>query len=76
MYHRDEKYAAKEREDREETRFARDRFSLPTGDEDDDDDDEAAVATVRADGGRKSGKESGGGTRKGQQGREGGWDAS
>lgn len=61
MYHRDERYAAKEREDREETRFARDRFSLPTGDEDDDDDDEAAaVATVRADGGRKSEKESSG----------------
>lgn len=78
MYHRDEKYAAKEREDREETRFARDRFSLPTGDEDDDDDDEAAVATVRADGGRKSEKESSGerDTERATGEGEGGWDAS
>lgn len=33
LYHRGEEYAsnAKERENEEETRFARDRFSLPTG---------------------------------------------
>lgn len=50
--------AAKEGEDREETsRFARDRFSLPTGNDDDD-------RFARRNGGRKSRKGSQGGEKQ------------
>ena len=47
VYHRGEKYASNAK-DEEETRFARDRFSLPTGGDSDGSD------RSRADGGKKN----------------------